>query len=322
MPTRTKKLATASEARVSPPHRGPLALDRALLATLSSIAHRAGVAIMSFYDAKGDTPRHEVKTDGSPVTQADRQAEDIIATALARLAPDIPLVAEERFAAGHIPDIASRPFWLVDPLDGTKEFLSRNGEFTVNIALIDGGQPVAGVVHAPARNVTYFGALGLGAFRQDANQKDRGSAVAVPIRARRDPKDSQTPKDGHDPEDGLCVVASRSHGGGAEMDAFLEPLNVAQFTSAGSSLKFCLVACGIADVYPRFGRTMEWDTAAGQAVLEAAGGHVVVAETLDTMTYGKSGFANPHFVAWGNRSNTHDPCQQRGAQHPAHAHCR
>ncbi len=219
------------------------------------------------------------KADKSPVTEADVRAEAIIVAALRALTPEIPIVAEEAVAAGDLPTV-SAVFWLVDPLDGTKEFIGRNGEFTVNIALVRQGVPVMGVVFAPALHRLFGGAQETGAFVEEG-------AGRRPIHCRGTP-----------PE-GLTVVASRSHGDAAALDAFLSGRKVASLISAGSSLKLCLVAAGEADLYPRLGRTMEWDIAAGHAVLLAAGGRVT-----DTggkvLAYGKPGFENPHFVAMGD----------------------
>ena len=247
----------------------------ALLDALLPLARAAGDAIMRIY-ATDFAVRG--KDDASPVTEADERAEALILPELARLAPDVPAVSEEEAAAGRIPAVGER-FWLVDPLDGTKEFIGRNGEFTVNIALIEHGQPVLGVVFAPALDRLFAGAAGLGAFVED-------KGVRRPIATRKPPAE------------GLTVVASRSHGDAEALAAFLAGRKVAEQTNAGSSLKLCLVAAGEADVYPRLGRTMEWDVAAGDAVLRAAGGCV---HTLDgsPLNYGKADFANPHFAAWG-----------------------
>jgi 3'(2'), 5'-bisphosphate nucleotidase len=218
------------------------------------------------------------KTDKSPVTEADVRAEAIILAALRALTPDVPIVAEESVAAGQVPSIGAR-FWLVDPLDGTKEFIGRNGEFTVNIAMVQEGVPVLGVVFAPALGRLFSGAQGLGAFVED-------SAGRRSIHCRLTP------------EEGLTVVASRSHGDAAALDAFLAGRKVASLASAGSSLKLCLIAAGEADLYPRLGRTMEWDIAAGHAVLLAAGGRVSDIAG-NPLRYGKPQFENPHFVAAG-----------------------
>jgi 3'(2'), 5'-bisphosphate nucleotidase len=248
-----------------------------LLPAVIGIARRAGAAIMAIY-AEDFAVRQ--KDDASPVTAADEAAEAIILPALQALTPDIPVVSEEAASAGHVPEIGRR-FWLVDPLDGTREFIKRNGEFTVNIALIEDGRPVLGVVFAPALERLYAGIVGAGAHIEDA--------AGTRTIACRNP-----------PPEGLTVVSSRSHGDPATLDAFLADYKVAAESTAGSSLKFCLVAAGAADLYPRFGRTMEWDTAAGHAVLAAAGGRVTTLDGID-LGYGKPGLDNPHFVAHGRR---------------------
>ncbi|MGI9437083.1 MAG: 3'(2'),5'-bisphosphate nucleotidase CysQ, partial [Geminicoccaceae bacterium] len=201
----------------------------------------------------------------------------VILEGLARLAPGIPVVAEEKVAAGDIPEIGDGRFWLVDPLDGTKEFISKNGEFTVNIALVDNEGPVLGVVLAPARERAWWGLRGRGAHMRDAS----GEISAISVRPA--------------PAQGLTAVASRSHADAATED-FLDKIGATERISAGSSLKFCLVAEGKADIYPRFGPTMEWDVAAGHAVLLAAGGHVT---TLDgaVFSYRKPAFRNAGFIA-------------------------
>ncbi len=252
-----------------------------LLHEIISIALAAGDIIMDIY---GGPVEVKTKDDSSPVTLADEAAEKHILAALKALTPNIPVVAEESVAAGAIPDISDGHFWLVDPLDGTKEFIGRNGEFTVNIALIMNGVSVLGVVHAPAKDRTFYGAKDEGAFCFED-----GEAHAIAARPA--------------PADGVVVVTSRSHGAGEELDAFLSDLKIASTSHAGSSLKFCLVAAGEADVYPRFGRTMEWDTAAGQAVLMAAGGRVEEAATGEPLLYGKEGLENPHFIAYGTANS-------------------
>lgn len=246
----------------------------ALLA-LARIAAAAGQVVMRHYgicDARA-------KSDHSPVTDADEEAEALILTELATHFPGMPVVAEEAMAAGR-GVAAGDHFFLVDPLDGTREFLSGNGEFTVNIAEVRGGVPVAGVVHAPAK-----GRMFLGAAREGAFETTEARTVFTPIAVRPAPSD------------GLVVVGSRSHND-AQTAAFLQQFAVKQFVSAGSSLKFCLVAAGEADLYARAGRTMEWDTAAGQAVLMAAGGGMTLWDGTP-FTYGKPGFENPGFVARG-----------------------
>jgi 3'(2'), 5'-bisphosphate nucleotidase len=247
--------------------------DPHLLQAVIDITRRAGDLILQVY-ATDFAVRG--KTDASPVTEADERAEALIVPALQMLAPEIPIVAEEAVAGGDTPEIGEW-FWLVDPLDGTKEFISRNGEFTVNIALVHQGRPVLGVVLAPALGRLFAGVAGQGAFVEDAVGRR-------PIRCRAVPAA------------GLTVVASRSHGDAAALDAYLAGRTVASLVNAGSSLKLCLVAAGEADLYPRLGRTMEWDIAAGHAVLAAAGGQV---QTLQgqPLRYGKPGFDNPHFAA-------------------------
>lgn len=258
-----------------------------LLERVVGLVLQAGRAILDVYTS-GDLGVTR-KDDASPVTRADAEAERIILAGLAEIAPGVPIVAEESVSAGRTPPTAEL-FFLVDPLDGTKEFISRNGEFTVNVALVEAGAPVLGVVYAPALGRAYAGGSGLGAQCLEIV----GHAVASrrPVHVRPAP------------QAGIAAVGSRSHGS-AETAAWLERFQVASFVSAGSSLKLCLVAGGDADIYPRLGRTMEWDIAAGDAVLRAAGGLVT---TLDgaPMLYGKrnqpgdADFANPHFVAWGD----------------------
>jgi 3'(2'),5'-bisphosphate nucleotidase len=254
-----------------------------LLPILIEAALAAGAEIERIY---GEGCASEEKDDGSPVTIADRNAEAIILERLARAFPDIPVLAEEEAAAGRIPELGRR-FFCVDPLDGTRGFIQRNGEFTVNIGLIEDGAPVAGVIYAPDSKLLYYGARGGGAFRV------RGEGVAEPIRPR--------PR----PASGLTAVGSRSHAshGSAQKGAHL---GIAQFVPSSSSLKFCLVAEGTADLYPRHGQTAEWDTAAGQAILEAAGGRVMALDEegreTGPLAYGKIDrrFLNPHFIAWGS----------------------
>ncbi len=254
-------------------------LDAAkLLPTVRTIAHEAGQVILRFYNSGTEV---STKADGSPVTQADQAAEHVIVPALHHLTPAIPVVAEEACADGRIPDVSGDRFWLVDPLDGTKEFISRNGEFTVNIALIVAGQPILGVVYAPATRTLYAGAGTGTAIMWQEGRNDRAITVRRP------------------PKEGVTVASSRSHGDAGETDRFLSRYTVKERVSCGSSLKFCTVAAGQADLYPRFGPTCEWDTAAGHAVLLAAGGRVCVEDGTSALGYGKPGFKNPSFVAYG-----------------------
>lgn len=256
--------------------------DSSLLEATIAAALEAGRAIREIYQ-KGFVVRH--KADATPVTDADHAAEAIILAHLARAAPALPIVAEEAVAAGRSPAVAGE-FFLVDPLDGTREFVARRGEFTVNIALVRGGVPVLGVVYAPQSGPTglLFAASAGAAFRA-APLADGTLAAREPIHVRRAP------------QSGLTVVASRSHST-PETDAYLGRYAVAERVSVGSSLKFCMVAEGRADLYPRLGTTMEWDTAAGHAVLLGAGGQVIARDGRP-LAYGKPGFRNPWFIASG-----------------------
>ena len=264
------------------------AADRGKLAQeLRRIALMAGAAIMRHYATDFEVKQ---KDDNSPVTAADQEAEDIILRELASAIPGIPIVSEEQAAAGHVPEFSHR-FFLVDPLDGTKEFVNKNGEFTVNIALIEDRVPVAGVVYAPAKNRLFLGYGPGQAYEQDLPPHAEGSLDGAP-----DPKRIAVRRPS---EEGMVVVASRTHRD-QKTDEYLNLYKVKEFLAAGSSLKFCLVATGEADLYPRHGRTMEWDTAAGHAVLAAAGGSVTQLDGTPLL-YGKTerGLDNPYFIARG-----------------------
>jgi 3'(2'), 5'-bisphosphate nucleotidase len=244
------------------------------LKTLVRIARAAGIVVMRHYEAGCDT---RIKSDRSPVTDADEEAEILILAELRAAYPGVPVVAEEEAAAGRIVQVGSH-FFLVDPVDGTKEFVKRGGEFTVNIGEIRDGVPVSGVVLAPAIGRLFVGALGEGAFELSGD-------ATKPIAARAPAAD------------GLVAVSSRSHPD-AKTDELLKTLPIKGNTNAGSSLKFCLVAAGEADIYPRAGQTMEWDTAAGHAVLVAAGGRMTTWEGAP-FVYGKPGFYNSAFIVRG-----------------------
>ena len=251
-----------------------------MLDAVRSLTAEAGRLILTHY---GKPTPVEVKADDSPLTQADRAAHHLLTGRLRALTPDVPVMSEESPAEEVEGREAWTRFWCVDPLDGTKEFIKGTGEFTVNVALIDNGEPVLGVVHVPVKGITYFAQKGEGAFKQVGAEKPE------PIRAREANAEA------------LTVVASRDHAGPA-VGAFVENLKAAgsavDLTSMGSSLKFCLVAEGAADLYPRTVPTMEWDTAAAQAVVEAAGGRLT---TLDgeRLRYNKAVLRNPSVIASG-----------------------
>ncbi|MBW3566340.1 MAG: 3'(2'),5'-bisphosphate nucleotidase CysQ [Proteobacteria bacterium] len=255
--------------------------EQDFLAPLVEIAKRAGQRILAVYNTDFDVT---TKGDNSPLTQADLAANREIVAGLRELTPDLPILSEE---SAEIPWGERRHwqrYWLVDPLDGTKEFIKKNGEFTVNIALIENGKPIIGVVHVPVVGTTYLGAAGAGAMMQKSNGDTRMISVQ--------PSATQPPR----------VVASRSHRG-PEVDAYLENLGEHVVISMGSSLKLCLVAQGKADVYPRLGPTSEWDTAAAHAVVNAAGGKVVEAATGEPLVYNsKETLLNPHFIVYGDAS--------------------
>ncbi|RWM40218.1 MAG: 3'(2'),5'-bisphosphate nucleotidase [Mesorhizobium sp.] len=259
--------------------------DEAMLGVFERLALDAGREVMRVFH---EGCAVDSKADSSPVTEADRESEKIILVGLRAAYPDIPCVAEEEVAAGVATPDLDGAFFLVDPLDGTKEFVNRRTDFTVNIALVRHGVPEVGVVFAPCAGRFFSGRPG----RAESIEVDKDYRIVgrrpISVRAGGTP---------------LAVVASRSHNT-PETDAFIRDLGAAEIVSIGSSLKFCLVAAAEADVYPRFGRTMEWDTAAGDAVLRAAGG---MTRTLDgqPLVYGKrnqagdTDFANPHFIASG-----------------------
>ena len=244
---------------------------------VAEIARQAGVKILKIYNTDFQV---KIKDDQTPVTYADELAEKIIIKKLNTELPfKYPIISEEAATDGHISNVSSLCFWLVDPLDGTKEFINRNGDFTVNIGLIQNGVPIFGVVYVPAHNITYMGGK-LGSYKS----KDGENYEKIKCRKF--------------PSNGLTALVSRSHRSD-NTTAYLSKFNIANEISAGSSLKFCKIAEGEADIYPRLGPTMEWDTAAAHSVLYSAGGHI---ETLDgkPLSYGKPDLRNPHFVAYGN----------------------
>lgn len=248
-----------------------------LLELAASLAEAAGREILAVR-AGGFTV--ERKEDRSPVTIADTRSERLIVEGLRAATPDIPVIAEEEVAAGRLTEAAGR-FWLVDPLDGTREFAAGRDEFAVCVGLVEDGRPVLGAVGAPAEGAVYGGIVGQGAWRQDAAGR-RTIAARTP------------------PEEGITVYASRHYADDPLLATYLARFKVAKLTNIGSALKFCRLAEGTADFYPRLGRTMEWDTAAPQALLEAAGGRVVTMDAAEApLRYGKPGFENPHFLCFG-----------------------
>jgi len=252
----------------------------ALLPQVLDAVADAGAAILEVYSGSHDV---ELKGDDSPITRADRAAHAILARRLATIAPDVPVLSEEG-EASHPRAVRGpwRELWLVDPLDGTREFINRNGEFTVNVALVRDHRPVLGVVAAPALGLTYYAAEGVGAFRREDGKQSQ------PIRTRR----AAAP---------LVVVGSRSHRGDS-LDGLLACLGPHELRPMGSALKFCLVAEGTADFYPRLGPTSEWDTAAAQAVVESAGGAVTTLDGKPLRYNERDTLLNPHFMAYGDDS--------------------
>jgi len=252
--------------------------DNALVHLAVRLTAAAMAEILAVRDA-GFTV--ESKTDHSPVTLADMRSEKIIVEGLRAAAPNIPVIAEEEVAAGRV-TAPGAEYWLVDPLDGTREFAAGRDEFAVNIGLVRNAKAVLGAVGSPATGEIYYGIVGTGAWKQVAGN-------TWPISARKPPKD-------------LVVMASRHYGDDPRLAAFLQNYSIASITNIGSALKFCRLAEGLADFYPRLGRTMEWDTAAPQAVLEAAGGRVLTMDGAQ-LTYGKPKFENPPFICNGLNGN-------------------
>jgi 3'(2'), 5'-bisphosphate nucleotidase len=257
-----------------------LSEQRRLLDAACAIAREAGLAILEVYGRADFAVAR--KSDDSPLTEADQVAHRIISGALATLDSSIPVLSEESLPGDHAMRRSWSRYWLVDPLDGTKEFVKRNGEFTVNIALVDEHRAVLGAVLAPVIDRLYSGAAGLGAWRSDAS----GAPRPIAVRA-----DAATP---------LRVVGSRSHRT-PELAQYLAGLPPHEITDMGSSLKICLVAEGAADIYPRLGPTSEWDTAAAQAILESAGGRMIDLAGLPLRYNSKDDLLNPHFLAFGDQ---------------------
>ena len=265
-------------------------LDLQLLNAVNEIAIAAGSEILDVYNS-GQAIDVSKKQDDSPLTDADRRAHLLIVDRLSSLTPDIPLLSEESDAIDYELRKSWQRYWLVDPLDGTKEFINRNGEFTVNIALIENGQSVAGVVYVPVSGISYFGGIGIGAWKQDANQQDikAQSIVSRPMRESF----------------GVRIVASRRHLG-EQLNALVGKIEnhfgKATLLSMGSSLKMCLLAEGSADIYPRMAPTCEWDTAAAHGILSAAGGEIVDLQFRPLRYNSKPELLNPFFIALADRT--------------------
>ena len=257
-------------------------LTPAVLERVAEICRQAGAVIMPYFEAEGMAFESKDDARKSQVTEADTAAEALIVPALRAINPAIPIVAEEEMSTGHVPDISGGEFWLVDPLDGTKEFIKKVPEFTVNIGLIRDGRPVLGVVYSPASDELYAGSEILGEAYQERDGQPRRPLQVRPVNAS-----------------GIVLCLSRTYGSSVELSRFLERFHVTKQVDAGSSIKFCLIARGEADAYPRYGGSMEWDTAAAHAVLNAAGGRVCEIDDGPELRYGKPEFRNPYFVAWG-----------------------
>jgi 3'(2'), 5'-bisphosphate nucleotidase len=251
-----------------------------LLEPVTRLAHAAGEKILAIYDSDFAI---EQKEDRSPLTEADLASHHAIIAGLNELTPGVPILSEESSSLPYAQRSLWQRYWLVDPLDGTREFIKRNGEFTVNIALIEGGVPVLGVVYVPVTDVSYLACRGRGAFKQEPGREPR------PIRVRELP-------DGP-----VMVVGSRSHRGDS-LNRFLDNLGEHDMVGMGSSLKLCLVAEGAADIYPRLGPTSEWDTAAAQCIVEQAGGYVTDTDMLPLRYNTKDSLLNPYFLVFGDDS--------------------
>ena len=249
-----------------------------LLEDVIKISKEAGLKILNIYNNNKKFNKISYKNDNSPLTLADNASNDLICTSLKSLTPKIPLLSEEGKNIKFDERKKWRQFWLIDPLDGTKEFIKRNGEFTVNIALIDNGIPILGVVHAPILDTTWYGLVSTGSYKIS---KDNVSKINV-IKSSKNST--------------IKVVSSRSHANNPKLDSYLSQFRDFQLVKMGSSIKICLVADGSAHYYPRFGPTMEWDTAAAHAVVKYAGGNIFNVESNNELAYNKSNLLNPEFL--------------------------
>ncbi|MCL4141135.1 UNVERIFIED_CONTAM: hypothetical protein GTU68_040892 [Idotea baltica] len=256
-----------------------------LLETLVDIAREAGKEILEIYADETTFDRVDFKADDSPLTLADKAAHEIIAERLGKATPDIPILSEEGKKIAYEERSEWAQFWMVDPLDGTKEFIKRNGEFTVNIALVENGAVIMGCVHVPVQNTTYYASKGEGSFIV------RGDDAAEKISASTFKMDDK----------GLRIVCSRSHMS-PEVEAYIGQFDAPEAVSMGSSLKLVMIAEGKADIYPRLAPTMEWDTAAAQIIVEEAGGTVINHETGNPVNYNKENLLNPHFIVFAQQA--------------------
>ena len=265
-------------------------IDLQLLKTVNEIAMAAGNEILDVYNSD-QAIEVSMKLDDSPLTDADRRAHNLIVDRLSNLTPDIPLLSEESDAIDYGLRKSWQRYWLIDPLDGTKEFINRNGEFTVNIALIENGQSVAGVVHVPVTGISYFGGIGLKAWKQNSNHSD-GEVKQISSRPMEE-------------NSGVRIVASRRHLG-EQLNALVGKIEnhfgKATLLNMGSSLKMCLLAEGSADIYPRMAPTSEWDTAAAHGILSAAGGEIVDLQFRPLKYNSKPELLNPFFIALADRA--------------------
>lgn len=270
---------------------------------LLDLIRRAGEEILKIYFEEQADWNVSLKEDRTPITEADRLANSVINEGLKKLFPDIPIISEEN---REIPYQSRREYeycWLLDPLDGTKEFLKQNGEFTVNLALIQQGKPVAGFISVPVKGLFYFAVKGEGAYKIEIEEKRQAGQSERQIKQVKQDNKLQLRAAQFSMDDvGLTVLASRSHFDG-ETRKFIESLNQPRLESRGSSLKFMMLAEGLGHLYPRLGRTMEWDTAAGQAILEEAGGQVVEFFTRQPLNYNKESLVNPPFLATATLRN-------------------
>ena len=254
-----------------------------LLDSIVTISHKAGDGILDIYNDKKKSSKIILKDDNSPLTLADKASNTIICKELDKLTPNIPILSEEGKNIESISRKEWNLFWLIDPLDGTKEFINKNGEFTVNIALIENGSPVLGVVYAPVINITWYGGSGIGSYKLTSNMEKNEIKVDIP-------KNNTN----------LKIVSSRSHSNNVKLEKFLEKIEKYELIKMGSSMKICLVADGRAHLYPRFGPTMEWDTAAAHAVVKFAGGKIISLDNEKELSYNKEELLNPEFMVQYN----------------------